>query len=672
MRSKVEEYQELYQKFRKYYKKKIWNQSERVDVEREIEEISLEEQKIDFNNIDIVKGYANTYINNLVRTKEKNIEQEVMEEIQAVQKKRTVIKDNLDNINKKLRQEKVEKILSEKEITSKKTFDIEGAERNKEFYVASFMNKVFGKIFRFDFLNLLPRTLQRILGVLVWSILIVKKVLLNVRATFDIKYGKYDWYSFNLTYTDEGQRVYKEFVYTCIGHIFICGGIIIAMNILCYLAVGYFGKKYLEKNQLVCMAMINPNFIKKKVIDVRVAEYKDQLIKQLETEVGYVRKSGFDNVEKTVKKGIYGIIVNELESKQMYLNKQRHLKEMQLKELKTRLIIIENKLSELISKLFSEEKEVKSLIINEHYNEGIISESVAAGFTLEEIEGIKELISFKHKMKPISICYLDESADKGEEFRKNVAGIIERLMEGFYQENYHDYIDMYLVDFEGLYFPENRTKGLMKVIHTQKELENLYTKIGETKKSVDSSGDGKIKSINPKRLERMEKPVKYSIVFFVGVDLSTIGKENTQLFISGENFGFLPIIFMSESCIRKELDTNKEQKAFTRVLKKIKDNEQVYNYEKIVEALEYDLVVTDQKEKIEEKVLAKEFISFREFEEMAYGENGGLFRGEKICMDVNGVTNRLYEDLVNADIKLIFFTLDKVIPEFMTCNVEKF
>ena len=249
MKSKVEEYQELYQKFRKYYKKKIWNQSERVNVEREIEEISLEEQKTDFNNINIVKEYANTYINNLVRTKEKNIEQEVMEEIQAVQKKGTVIKDNLDNINKKLRQEKVEKILSEKEITSKKTFDIEGAERNKEFYVASFMNKVFGKIFRFDFLNLLPRTLQRILGVLVWSILIVKKVLVNVRATFDIKYGKYDWYSFNLTYTDEGQRVYKEFVYTCIGHIFICGGIIIAMNILCYLAVGYFGKKYLEKNQ---------------------------------------------------------------------------------------------------------------------------------------------------------------------------------------------------------------------------------------------------------------------------------------------------------------------------------------------------------------------------------------------------------------------------------------
>lgn len=54
MRSKVEEYQELYQKFRKYYKKKIWNQSERVDVEREIEEISLEEQKIDFNNMESV------------------------------------------------------------------------------------------------------------------------------------------------------------------------------------------------------------------------------------------------------------------------------------------------------------------------------------------------------------------------------------------------------------------------------------------------------------------------------------------------------------------------------------------------------------------------------------------------------------------------------------------
>lgn len=185
MKSKVEEYQELYQKFRKYYKKKIWNQSERVNVEREIEEISLEEQKTDFNNINIVKEYANTYINNLVRTKEKNIEQEVMEEIQAVQKKGTVIKDNLDNINKKLRQEKVEKILSEKEITSKKTFDIEGAERNKEFYVASFMNKVFGKIFRFDFLNLLPRTLQRILGVLVWSILIVNADIKLIFFTLD-------------------------------------------------------------------------------------------------------------------------------------------------------------------------------------------------------------------------------------------------------------------------------------------------------------------------------------------------------------------------------------------------------------------------------------------------------------------------------------------------------
>lgn len=62
---------------------------------------------------------------------------------------------------------------------------------------------------------------------------------------------------------------------------------------------------------------------------------------------------------------------------------------------------------------------------------------------------------------------------------------------------------------------------------------------------ADTLEDGRIRNINPARLARRENPIKYNIVY-LRVMIFQQWIEIAQLFIDGENFGFLPIIFMAK------------------------------------------------------------------------------------------------------------------------------
>lgn len=80
------------------------------------------------------------------------------------------------------------------------------------------------------------------------------------------------------------------------------------------------------------------------------------------------------------------------------------------------------------------------------------------------------------------ICYEEDTTKEGERFRRNMAKLIELLMIGFTQENYYDNLQMWLVDFEGLYFPESRTQGIMKVVRTQGEVQQMFAEIKNARK----------------------------------------------------------------------------------------------------------------------------------------------------------------------------------------------
>lgn len=267
------------------------------------------------------------------------------------------------------------------------------------------------------------------------------------------------------------------------------------------------------------------------------------------------------------------------------------------------------------------------------------------------------------------ICYDEESAQNSEKLRKNIAILVEKFMTGFFGESSMDIIDMYLVDFEGLHFPESRTRGMMKVIRTQRELQNLYTNLKNTRDLVNSLADGKIATINPDKLRKRENPIKYSIVFFTGADFASIDRETVQLFIEGENFGFIPILFMKQTIARDLLSEDNSTRAFSKVIKKIKESEQIYGYEGIINEFEYELIISNQKKSLEEKLCVRKILSFKEFEDILNSEETISVKSS-LYVDTNDISEELYKYFTQYDF-VEFFTVNGIIPDFVTTDIKK-
>ena len=246
------------------------------------------------------------------------------------------------------------------------------------------------------------------------------------------------------------------------------------------------------------------------------------------------------------------------------------------------------------------------------------------------------------------ICYEEDTTKEGERFRRNMAKLIELLMIGFTQENYYDNLQMWLVDFEGLYFPESRTQGIMKVVRTQGEVKQMFAEIKNARKMADTLEDGRIRNINPARLARRENPIKYNIVYFAGYDFSTVDREIAQLFIDGENFGFLPIIFMAKDTAQVLLKRDNFVKQFSKVMEKAKDNRQIYSFEDIVAEFEYDVVVSNRKPLLYEKCAVRKVISTQEFLKAAKSKEGFLF-DHILYADWKAINKDIHERILDRD-----------------------
>ena len=241
-------------------------------------------------------------------------------------------------------------------------------------------------------------------------------------------------------------------------------------------------------------------------------------------------------------------------------------------------------------------------------------------------------------------------------------------MNGFFGESSMDIIDMWLIDFEGLHFPASRTRGMMQVLRTQQELQNLYSKLEGTRNTVDSLADGRIATINPDKLRKRENPIKYNIVFFVGVDFASMDRETVQLFISGENFGFLPILFMRQSTTQNLLAEDNNTRTFSKVIKKIKESKQIYEYESILSEFEFELMVSNQKRQLDEKICVDSILSFKEFEaKVNSGE--GISVSKNLYVDTYELSEGLYEFLLKYNF-VKFFTINGEVPGFVMVDVR--
>lgn len=670
MESRVKEYQELYSKF-----EDVLAQSE--EYKKPIEQIEAEKEKLrecqsqfDYTDANVVIANMEKYIDSGVKNKKAELQKEVQEQMGELGDTNGKVNKNFAKVTKWLTKRKVDKLISNTEPDFSQGFNVDRAYSNTKFDIFSIINKILGFVFRFDFLVFFPKALRILASLIAWGIFLIPKIVTSVYTKFELKYKDYILGLGDEKYEQAVEIIKKELLQASVVRVLVIVGLIILFNLVIYHVTKYFAKEYLLKNRLVYMAVSDPQKLQKALYDYKLSDFMDSTVSDWKKEIEHIKSNGLETEppKSAWTEPIRPAIVDELKKKYEELAAQISQKEEEIERCYAKAEAAFKNTKEMIAELNSKENGVLGMIADGEHNNGVLSPYVALGFSNEENHGAKELVSFKHNYKPMLICYDEDTADNGERFRKNSAILIEKFMKGFFGESSMDIIDMWLVDFEGLHFPESRTRGMMKVIRTQQELQNLYSELENTRNTVDSLADGKIATINPDKLRKRENPIKYNIVFFIGVDFASMERETVQLFIGGENFGFLPILFMRQSIAHNILAEDNSTRTFSKVLKKIKDSKQVYGYEGILNEFEYELMVSNQKRQLDEKLCVNNIMSFKEFEVEATSGEGISLAGKSLYVDTYEISEKLYETLLEYDF-VRFFTINGDVPNFVTVDV---
>lgn len=661
MESKVQEYQTLYSKFEEALECIEESKKPVEQLKTEIEQLRQRQQQYDYADDNIVIQYMESHIDSAIKEEKQNLQTEVKKQMQEITNTSDKVKKNFEKVTKWLNPKEVDKIVLQNTVDYSQEIDMEKAKNNSEFDIFYLANKVFGFIFRFDFLAFLPKVLRVIAAIITWGIILVPKIVNGVYKKISLKNG---------FYTPLTVEEYEKMIHISIISVVLVVGAIVILNLAFYYATKYAARNYILKNQLLYLAITDPQKVENSLYDYKLSEFINGTVSNWKNEIEYIRNNGLqiESQESEKTEHISPGIVEALKKNYDKLSTEISKKESEIANCSSRVDMAMKDTEDLIAELNSKEKEVIGLIGDSNHNHGVLSPYVDLGFANDEKYGVKELVSLKHNYKPMLICYDEETAKNSEKLRKDIAILIEKFMTGFFGESSMDIIDMYLVDFEGLHFPESRTRGMMKVIRTQRELQNLYTDLKNTRDLVNSLADGKIATINPDKLRKRENPLKYNIVFFTGVDFASMDREIVQLFIEGENFGFIPILFMKKTIARDLLSEDNSTRAFSRVIKKIKESEQIYGYEGIINEFEYELMISNQKKNLEEKLCVRKILSFKEFEDMDSEETISV--ENSLYVDTNHISEEWYEYFTQYDF-VEFFTINGKIPDFVTTDIKR-
>lgn len=663
MESKVQEYQALYSKFEEALDCAEESKEPVEQLKTEIEQLRQRQQQYDYTDANIVIQYMESHIDSAIKEKKQNLQTEVKKQMQEITNTSDKVKKNFEKVTKWLNPKEVDKIVSQNTVDYSQEIDMEKAKNNAEFDTFSSANKIFGFIFRFNFLTCFPKVIRVIAAIIIWGIILIPKIVNTIYNKYSLKESGF----YGVLTVEEYEDMLRMSI---ISVVLVVGAIVILNLAFCY-ATKYAARNYILKNQLLYLAITDPQKLENSLYDYKLSVFINGTVSNWKNEIEYIRNNGLqiESQESEKTEHISPGIVEALKKNYDKLSTEISKKESEIANCSSRADMAMKDTEDLIDELNSKEREVIGLISDCNHNNGVLSPYVALGFANDEKYGVKELVSFKHNYKPMLICYDEETAKNSEKLRKDIAILIEKFMTGFFGESSMDIIDMYLVDFEGLHFPESRTRGMMKVIRNQRELQNLYSDLKNTRNLVNSLADGKIATINPDKLRKRENPIKYNIVFFTGVDFASMDREIVQLFIEGENFGFIPILFMKQTIARDLLSEDNSTRAFSKVIKKIKESEQIYGYEGIISEFEYELMISNQKKKLEEKMCVRKIISFKEFEDILNSEETISVKNS-LYVDTNDISKELYEYFTQYDF-VKFFTVNSIVPDFVTTDVKR-
>lgn len=670
MESKVKEYRELYSEFEAQYTRVLEVEGSINDIEYEIGQIREVQQQVNYNDPGVVIGYMEEYVNDAVSKERETLWNEVIEEIEGVTKSENQIQKNLNIAYKWLTVKKLKQCAQETTKDYGQHILAKKAEKAVQLKMAHVLNILFSFVFRFDFLRFLPKALRITAGILFWAIFLIPKIVMNIYNRYNTYYmehpsgipkGQYEQ-----TYEQIRELRIEKLIQSCIVAVVATAVLMVVLNILVYYMAKYLVKKYVTDNAIVYLAIVDPIALRKEMFDYRFSVYMNGTVARWNGEIAFIQQNGFD--QNAGDNTLYVLIRNDLTIKYNVHEENIREREEKIANLQGEREYANALLWDMVPQLKQKETEVDSIVQDSNHNNAVLSPYVAAGYSQFCIYGVKRLLCFEHNYKPMMICYNDETIREGERFVKNAARLIELFMNGFYQENYYAYINMWLVDFEGLHFPESRTKGLMKVIRTQQELQELFCEIKSTRETVDSLADGLIYHINPDKLKQHENPIHYNIVYFIGNEFNAVDREISQLFIDGQNYGFLPIVFMNSSLVQVMLNDNGLSRIFSKVVAKMQKNQQIYGFEGLVSEFEYELMVSNQKRLLDEKVCVNRIISIKELRDI--WDRGNNLEFDKILyVDTYELPEDIYNILNFNCVQL--FTINDMVPEFIHVDVMK-
>lgn len=599
MKDKVKDYIDRYSQLEQLYKEKEIYNEPIAELENELADLTEELEENDYRNPQIVIDNIQEMIDTVPDDIAKTVGEMISEEYDELIDTNSRVRKNVDKVGKWFGRKKVEKLLQKQKDIAEDAddIDLDRAKEMKEFSIMSVFNKIIAVIFRFDFLKCFPKVIRAALGSIFWVVFFFVTTLKHIYNSINTSiYATSNGY-YTYVQQDDYLMMQQAFEYMRAAIIkqLICGFVLpvaalILISIVVYAIADYYAKKYLLDNQMIYRVILYPDKEKQNLYNYRCEKLISGIVHLLEEEIKHIKENGLSESGTTVNWGerTCDSIISELKEEYEDIQAEIIEKKNELERKKKEAEVDKNITADIVEELKTKEKEFDVIITDESYNNAVISPYINLGFVENELTKAKKLLAYKNNMKPMVIYYDEETECDGDLFRKESEYLIEKLMEGFYRENYHGILNLSLVDFEGLHFPESRTKGLMKIIRNQTELELLYEELRQTRNNVDLLMDGNISTINPQRLINRENPINYNIVFFMGVDFTSMDKELSQLFIMGEYFGFMPIIFMNGYIAENIMQDEFKSDNFKKILKKAADNNQQYDFENIMQELKYE------------------------------------------------------------------------------------
>ena len=139
------------------------------------------------------------------------------------------------------------------------------------------------------------------------------------------------------------------------------------------------------------------------------------------------------------------------------------------------------------------------------------------------------------------------------------------------KENYHDIIDLRLIDLEtggSMISMHEETRKLfdgelLKVYKNSGDRESFYHELKQRKSLVlGQGGAGDIDLLNPERLKSGDVPLKYIIVLHFGKEAINLSSDILPLYRGAGKFGFIPIFIMTPE-ERDEIVKDKRSTIYT-------------------------------------------------------------------------------------------------------------